>query len=431
MASYECINLETNREITSSTSLCPGKYYLRDAGAGAIRISAPNITLDCKGAEISGDGNGIGIKVNAAGGRIENCAIKNYETGVSTAADRLTVKNISTFTTNFGVYIYNSSNAKVDGGKINGSNYGVHATSAPHLIIKNVETSENEKAGIYLYDVVGGVLSANTITNSEIGIHVLKNSKGATFANNEISSCNDAIFISDLGEHTVCSSTLENNQRGIVAKGSVGRLKIINNTLRKNSVHAVSLFDTNYNELTFNTITSNGDGIVLSGSSGNTLYANKITNNNKGVTISETSKDNKYNHNEFIGNKMHIPISPLRNEFFTTTDRGIKQGNYWDEITNVNITDINKDGYGDSKFKSSPMVAKIGVGVNDEGPIIDREVISKLNITLPADCKPVAQTVIVTEEKQAEPETPNLTENEGGFVGWLKSLFQTAESSEQ
>jgi len=417
MASYECINPENNRDLTSSTALCPGKYYLRDAGSGAIRINSPNVTLDCKGAEIVGDGNGIGIAINARNVELKNCIIKGYETGISTTFDQLTMQNMSATASKFGLYIYNASDIKINSGKIGGAKYGVHATQADNLLIENVEISGSEKTGIYLYDIVGGTIKANTITNSGTGIHVLKNSKAVTFSNNKISGCGDGIFIKDLGEHTICSNTLENNQRGIIAMNSVGRLKIINNSISKSAVRAISLLDTDYNELTANTITSNGDGVVLSGSSSNTLYANKIASNDRGITISETSKDNVYHHNEFIGNKMHIPLCPRRNEFSTTSD-GIKQGNYWDEITKVNITDKNADGYGDSAFKSSPKVVKIGVGITDDGPILDRKIIANLNITLPTGCEPITIAPETSEEMVDSANQPAV-KSESWILRWL------------
>ena len=50
-----CVVPYENMQITQSTTLCSGTYYLNDAdGNGAIQIAADNVVLDCNGAKIVG-----------------------------------------------------------------------------------------------------------------------------------------------------------------------------------------------------------------------------------------------------------------------------------------------------------------------------------------------------------------------------------------
>lgn len=79
-----CITLTTNPEIIGDTQVCTANYSVDDYGdLGAIIIKAPNLTLDCDGAKLTGTGDGIGIYIKRSDNvTVKNCLIDNYEFGI-------------------------------------------------------------------------------------------------------------------------------------------------------------------------------------------------------------------------------------------------------------------------------------------------------------------------------------------------------------
>ena len=81
-ASAQCVDLSGLNEyiVNESVEICPGTYYMNDTdNDGVIIINADNITLDCNGSTIVGNGSGSGIgATNHNNITIENCIVKNY-----------------------------------------------------------------------------------------------------------------------------------------------------------------------------------------------------------------------------------------------------------------------------------------------------------------------------------------------------------------
>ncbi|GAV20997.1 hypothetical protein MMIC_P1976 [Mariprofundus micogutta] len=79
-----CISLNSNLEITSDTEICTQNYAADDYGdLGVIIIKAPDITLDCDFARLTGQGDGIGIYIKRSDNvTVKNCLIDNYEFGI-------------------------------------------------------------------------------------------------------------------------------------------------------------------------------------------------------------------------------------------------------------------------------------------------------------------------------------------------------------
>jgi cysteine-rich repeat protein/parallel beta-helix repeat protein len=77
-------DVNTNIEIISDTEICTHDYEVDDYGElGVIIIRAPNTTLDCDGASLSGQGDGVGIYVQRSDNvTITNCRISNFDVGI-------------------------------------------------------------------------------------------------------------------------------------------------------------------------------------------------------------------------------------------------------------------------------------------------------------------------------------------------------------
>lgn len=104
-----CVALNNNIDVTSDTQICTQNYSADDYGdLGAIIIKAPNLTLDCDGARLTGQGDGIGIYIKRSDNvTVKNCIIDNYEYGIyAEDSDNLQILGM-------GNRIYNTSDQVV------------------------------------------------------------------------------------------------------------------------------------------------------------------------------------------------------------------------------------------------------------------------------------------------------------------------------
>lgn len=78
-----CAVPHDDMHVTDSVRLCPGTYELHDQGQeGVVIVDSEGATLDCDGAQLQGDGSGVGILVSGTGASVENCQLRGYGTGV-------------------------------------------------------------------------------------------------------------------------------------------------------------------------------------------------------------------------------------------------------------------------------------------------------------------------------------------------------------
>ena len=79
-----CMQINHNMDISQDTTLCKNNYAIEDQGdIGVIVIKNPNVTLDCNGARLTGDGKGIAIYIKDADKvTVKNCIIDSYTYGI-------------------------------------------------------------------------------------------------------------------------------------------------------------------------------------------------------------------------------------------------------------------------------------------------------------------------------------------------------------
>lgn len=133
----------TSDILDSSTSYC-------------MNISANNVTLDCQGNTIDGDGAAVyGIYINKSSATMTNITIKNcIITGWDTAnvylenASGNTLTNMTSSSGDNGIYLYYSDSNNISGIKIeNNTDYGIYLSNAgqsgPNLIYNNLFNNTN------------------------------------------------------------------------------------------------------------------------------------------------------------------------------------------------------------------------------------------------------------------------------------------------
>lgn len=79
-----CTSLSNNIDVSSDTEVCTKEYAADDYGdLGVIIVKAPNLVVDCDGARLHGQGDGIGIYIKRSDKvTVKNCIIDNYEFGI-------------------------------------------------------------------------------------------------------------------------------------------------------------------------------------------------------------------------------------------------------------------------------------------------------------------------------------------------------------
>lgn len=152
----------------------------------------------------------------------------------------------------------------------NGRGIGVDVSAVSgylNVTIRNMEIKDFD-VGIELASFNEGMLSRNTIANNRDGVRVIGFGQFSSFNN------------------TISGNTITNNENGIVMEGYVVGNLIFENTIANNSKCGIALItwmplhsSAIENIVSGNTITNNGNGIYLSGSSNNFVYHNNFVEN--------------------------------------------------------------------------------------------------------------------------------------------------------
>ena len=102
-----CIAI-TNDLVISETlevPICESTYNLNDNGnEGILIIEGFDVTVDCNNALISGNGNGVGIKVIGDSVVLKNCNVEDYDTGILVQGNGLTLVESSSCNSDIDIY---------------------------------------------------------------------------------------------------------------------------------------------------------------------------------------------------------------------------------------------------------------------------------------------------------------------------------------
>jgi parallel beta-helix repeat protein len=292
-------------------------------------------------------------------------------------------KNNLTNNTGVGIYLSDSSsNNIISNNNITNHNQGIviYAISSDNTIIGN-NIINNGFSGIALHDSNNNAISGNNITRSLYGIHVGGSSN--VFSGNMLSDNKYNFEVigdlwsdwaSNLASHSIDTTNLVNgkpvyyivNQKDFVISPAthpkVGYLALINcinitveNLTLTSNGEGLLLSNTNCSKMMDNNVTNNGYGIVLVNSSDNVVPRNNIINNQRGLSILYSGENNAVYHNNFVNNTSQVYLFWL--DSVNVWDDGYPSGgNYWSDYTGVdlysgpyqNIT--GSDGIGDIPY---------------------------------------------------------------------------------
>ncbi|PVX24480.1 MAG: hypothetical protein CW691_07490 [Candidatus Bathyarchaeum sp.] len=165
--------------------------------------------------------------------------------------------------------------------------------------------------------------------------------------NNSIVGCNCVeIELYTSSSNTITGTTVTNSEGldyscGITFHSSDYNI-ITENTITQNRYSGINLWRSNYNNIAYNQITYNAEGIGLQQSSNNTIHRNNIAYNHNSGIFMEGSGYSTIFENNFVDNSRQVTGWDSTNIF----DNG-STGNYWSDY---NATDANNDNIADSPY---------------------------------------------------------------------------------
>lgn len=240
---------------------------------------------------------------------------------------------------------------------------------AENVVITSNQFFETESYGIHIRSSASGtVVSGNTIYNAKHGM-VVESSDTNDIFNNEIYSCSDTgIHLENTLGNRLYDNTIYECSKAIHGQYCTS-LNISNNTLYENSYSSILLESCQQVMIQHNDISDNeGTGLYLQ-SDYCTVRNNEFTSNQRGITLA--GNHNMIQQNQFISNTgsgIFTLSTSKQNTIYNNTfeengknaeDNGNNEwyidnvGNYWDDY---NWIDLDKDGIGDISYEKNRIV---------------------------------------------------------------------------
>ncbi|MCK4319125.1 right-handed parallel beta-helix repeat-containing protein [Candidatus Micrarchaeota archaeon] len=287
-----------------------GTYLLtddlrRNLEDSCIRIIVDDVTIDCNGRKIIGDGKNIatGIEVLEDNIKIINCEINDFEKGIEVSG----------------------YNIEIDDVKINGCGYGIDLNQGAGAEIKNSETYGNE-IGIYIDGKFGETISIHdNKVYKNTGTGIKSGAKETKIMDNEVYQNAIGIEIEGEGSEVDGNYINLNALEGIVLWTDATGSRVINNIIERNKNGLKFLSQNNIIEN--NKFKANGEYAVLANGGSASLKDNTVDEQTgyikiMGIPLTITNLLMKTGNNELIlSASLSIPMSSkghyLNEESFT------------------------------------------------------------------------------------------------------------------
>ncbi len=336
-----------------------------------------------KGYEIDGSNHGYGIYI---GNVTEHFSILDCKIQNSNGSD-------SEYLRNSGIYLYNTSNGRLEENIISNTSIGIVLTDSydnmivTNQIFENLEgmnisssdqnilvdnrVSENEQKGIAFTSSHSNRITLNNVSfNQGSGVFLDGSNDNSITDHRSIGNNQTGLILSKSNENQVSTSTFENNEKGI-EMGSSDENVLKNVRVIENDDFGLELESSDNNFMNENNISVNGGGGLhfVSSNSNTVNYTEFLSNSNYGISL-EASANNLIYHNDFIDNGVQAYDDSVDNNWTNGYPNG---GNHWsdhgdvDDHSGEDQTQAGSDGIVDSSYGA----IEGGAGAKDDYPLVN------------------------------------------------------------
>ncbi|MFH1725407.1 MAG: NosD domain-containing protein [Elusimicrobiota bacterium] len=356
--------------ITADTALTAD---LTCSGTG-LTIGASDITLDCQGNRIDGDGSGNGVEMGAKERvTIKNCVINGFGTQVYVAyGGQHQIKDIdvSGDGTGNGVFITASHYNMITNVNASRRSIGIRGErGAQNNRVSGNDVSHAAYAGVYFHSTSNNVFDGNNASYSENGILVVgadnsivnnnvSHSKQGLYltvsdttltpaANNDFTGCDTPIFLYNSHRNVIKDFDVSGDGSGSgIFLSASNHNTVVNVNASRRSIGIRGERGSAYNKIMNNNVSHcTYAGVYFHTCSNNTVDGNDASYCDNGILSS--GQDNAIVNNDLSYSKRglylvtsNMTLSPADNNVFTGAETAI---HFWDSSYNV-VKDLDLSG---------------------------------------------------------------------------------------
>ncbi|MBU0980205.1 MAG: right-handed parallel beta-helix repeat-containing protein [Nanoarchaeota archaeon] len=365
-----CRKPENDLMLTEDTTLCPGTYNIPDTGInGVIFMGANDVKLDCNGANLIGNGTGIGLYFfRANDSTIENCEVENYNYGIRIFDSyQNTVQNCDGHDNNYGMIFAGGVNNLIVNntfcGNANNDISGGTGSSGNNNICTlasgwsdDGQTTSNcdwECDGCRNIEQDLSIVQDTTLCYGTYSIPDAGLTGVIRFGADSVTlDCADSTLTGDdtgagisTNNHdyaTIQNCNIDDYDYGIYASGTDG-VHLEGNVLDSNDLIGIFLSSSSYGDVISNQVYDSGSyGISVSSSTNNDFDGNHLEGNDvAGFRFSSSNSNDLYNNvmdSNYYGAFMYDSNNNRlwTNEFINNTNLNAYENagmNYWDHTS--------------------------------------------------------------------------------------------------
>ena len=285
----------------------------------SIVVEKDDVVIDGADFILQGNGSGYGIHlIHRSYVTIRNMEIKEFDTGIRLyGGSNNTIYENDIVNNEWGIYVEYSENNTLSENNVTANTVGIRITGSSNNVLRNNRMNNNHYnfgvGGANLVDYVNDIDTSNTVDDKPIyywvnkrdrtvpldaGYVALVNCTGITVKNLNLANNEYGILLAFTKNSTITQNTITNNGAGIELYGSSRNNSLSGNHITNNEGNGIRLYGCPENSITGNNITNNAHyGTLLWFSNYNNISGNNITANELGTYLYGSLNNNVFGNN--------------------------------------------------------------------------------------------------------------------------------------